>query len=142
MDAVANRVRRVATGWETELTVAVDGVISRQTLFELAESFYALRPDAQNGPATRLRLRTEVMAGLWEALAAGHADLAIGLGQGLPSHPEIQTRPLGEIDFVFAVAPHHAPIPRSPADDDDDDEYGESRQKSSLLYLHREPQGC
>lgn len=108
MEAVANRVKRVATGWETELTVAVDGVISRQTLFELAESFYALRPDGQSGPATRLRLRTEVMAGLWEALAAGHADLAIGLSLGIAAHPDIQTRPLGEVDFVFAVAPHHA----------------------------------
>ena len=27
MDAVANRVRRVSCGWETQLTVAVDGVI-------------------------------------------------------------------------------------------------------------------
>ena len=37
MDAVANRVRRVATGWESELTVAVDDVISRLTVFELVE---------------------------------------------------------------------------------------------------------
>src|SRR4029078_3426866 len=34
MDAVANRVKRVATGWETQLTIAVDGVISRLTMFE------------------------------------------------------------------------------------------------------------
>ena len=30
MEAVANRVRRVATGWETQLTVAVDDVVSRR----------------------------------------------------------------------------------------------------------------
>ena len=41
IDAVANRVKRVATGWETQLTIAVDGVISRTTLLELCESFYA-----------------------------------------------------------------------------------------------------
>src|SRR6201746_2272557 len=35
IDAVANRVKRVATGWETQLTVAVDDVISRTTLLEL-----------------------------------------------------------------------------------------------------------
>ena len=29
LDAVANRVRRVATGWEAVLTVAVDSVVSR-----------------------------------------------------------------------------------------------------------------
>ena len=44
MDAVANRVRRVSCGWETQLTVAMDGVISRLTMFELCEAFYALQP--------------------------------------------------------------------------------------------------
>ncbi len=111
MEAVANRVKRVATGWETQLTVAVDGVISRRTIFELCEAFYALQPEGQaptrNGPGTRLRLRTEVMAGTWEALVTGQADLAIGVGTDGPLPPGIQMQPLGTIDFVFAVAPHH-----------------------------------
>ena len=111
MDAVANRVRRVACGWETQLTVAVDGVMSRLTMFELCEGFYALRPDADKpteGPGTRLRLRTEVLAGTWEALLSGEADLAIGVGMdGIAPPPGIELRLLGEMDFVFAVAPHH-----------------------------------
>src|SRR5918993_5237572 len=41
VDAVANRVKRVATGWETQLTIAVDDVISRTTLLELCDAFYA-----------------------------------------------------------------------------------------------------
>src|SRR5947207_9803234 len=41
MDAVANRVKRVATGWETQLTIAVDGVLSDVTVFELCEAFFA-----------------------------------------------------------------------------------------------------
>ena len=111
MDAVANRVRRVACGWETQLTVAVDGVMSRLTMFELCEGFYALRPDAaqpDEGPGTRLRLRTEVLAGTWEALLSGEADLAIGVGMdGIAPPAGIELRLLGEMDFVFAVAPHH-----------------------------------
>jgi len=111
MDAVANRVRRVSCGWETQLTVAADGVVSRLTLFELCEAFYALRPDKDrpdDGPGTRLRLRTEVMAGTWEALLSGEADLAIGVGMdGIAPPPGIELRRLGEMDFVFAVAPHH-----------------------------------
>ena len=109
MDAVANRVRRVSCGWETQLTVAADGVISRVTLFELCEAFFALRPDkdSDDGPGTRLRLRTEVLAGTWEALVSGQADLAIGVAMdsGAPSGIELQL--LGEVEFVFAVAPHH-----------------------------------
>ncbi len=121
MDAVANRVRRVATGWESALTIAADGVISRLTLFELVEGFYAQRAAAgqQPGtglgqdPGTRLRLRSEIMAGLWESLVTGQADLAIGVMMGAaPAHPGIELRPLGEVDFVFAVAPHH-PLARA-----------------------------
>lgn len=123
MDAVAHRVKRVATGWETQLSIAVDGVLSRTTVLELCESFYALDPGAvpgatdasgaaaavgaQGGPGTRLRLRTEVMAGTWEALASGQADLAIGVGLERSLSAGIQVRELGEMLFVFAVAPHH-----------------------------------
>ena len=112
--AVAHRVRRVAAGWETQLSVAVDDVISRQTLFELCEAFYALDPQGKagggtlghGGPGTRLRLRTEVLAGTWEALVSGQADLAIGVGLHSPP-PGVAIEPLGEMPFVFAVSPQH-----------------------------------
>jgi DNA-binding transcriptional LysR family regulator len=109
MDAVANRVRRVSCGWETQLTVAADGVMSRLTLFELCEAFFALRPTegSDEGPGTRLRLRSEVLGGTWEALLSGEADLAIGVGDGVTAPAGIEMKPLGEIQFVFAVAPHH-----------------------------------
>lgn len=111
MDAVANRVKRVACGWESQLTVAADGVISRLTLFELCEAFYTLRPDKdrpEKGPDTRLRLRTEVLAGTWEALLSGQADLAIGVTMDRNAAPAgIEVHALGEMAFVFAVAPQH-----------------------------------
>jgi DNA-binding transcriptional LysR family regulator len=111
MQAVSNRVRRVATGWETQLSVAVDGVLSQLTVFELCEAFYALNPQgvaggATGGPGTRLRLRSEVMAGTWEALVSGEADLAIGVSMESPP-AGVAVEPLGELQFVFAVAPHH-----------------------------------
>lgn len=121
MDAVANRVQRVASGWESQLTIAVDGIMSRATLFELGEAFYAhLQAQAsparespgearRGAPGTRLRLRTEVLSGTWEALLTGQADLAVGISMIQERVPVsgIQTQPLGEIGFVFAVAPHH-----------------------------------
>ena len=121
MDGVANRVKRVATGWETQLTIAVDGVISRLTMFELCESFYALCPQTVTSPegtsalipttlgspGTRLRLRTEVLAGTWEALVTGQADLAIGVGLEATVPSGVQMKELGKVAFVFAVAPHH-----------------------------------
>jgi DNA-binding transcriptional LysR family regulator len=112
MDAVANRVRRVASGWETQLEISVDDIISQPTMFELVEAFCSLRPDDtapdnRSGPGTRLRLRTDVLAGTWEALVSGRADLAIGVSAAFANPGGIELRPLGEVRFVFVVAPHH-----------------------------------
>lgn len=111
VDAVANRVKRVATGWETQLTVAVDGAISRVTMFEICEAFYAQCPRGDDpergGPGTRLRLRSEILAGTWEALVNGQADLAIGVGMEQTPPAGVQLQALGTLPFVFVVAPHH-----------------------------------
>jgi DNA-binding transcriptional LysR family regulator len=108
IDAVANRVKRIATGWETQLTIAVDNILAPRAIFDLVEAFYALKAEpAGTAPPTRLKLRNEVLAGTWEALITGHADLAIGLaGERVPG-AGMQCEVLGEIDMVFAVAPHH-----------------------------------
>lgn len=108
LEAVANRVRRVACGWESQLTVAVDSVVSRITLFELVEAFYAVRTEQGVPHGTRLRLRTEVLAGTFDALLSGEADMALGVVMGVSPMPSgVTLEPLGDIQFVFAVAPHH-----------------------------------
>jgi molybdate transport repressor ModE-like protein len=110
MEAVANRVQRVASGWETQLSISIEDIVSMPTVFDLVQAFCDLREggDAAGGPATRLRLRTDVLAGTWEALVSGQVDLAIGVA-GEPANPGgIELRPLGEVGFVFCVAPHHA----------------------------------
>ncbi|VWX62882.1 LysR family transcriptional regulator [Burkholderiales bacterium 8X] len=105
IDAVANRVTRIATGWEPMLTLAIDSVIARDPMLELAAKFYALEPP------TRLKLRDETLLGTIEALASGEADLAIGAVLDAASLSFIATgirsRPLGTLPFVYAVAPHH-----------------------------------
>ena len=108
MDAVANRVRRVATGWETQLTITADDVLSRRTLLELCEAFYAIRPQGgSEGTGTRLRLRAEVLAGTWDTLLSGQADLAIGVPLDMVLPSGFEMRSLGKVDFVFVMAPHH-----------------------------------
>ena len=120
MDAVANRVRRVASGWETQLAISVEDILSTPTVFELVEAFCQARSDGEcDGPATRLRLRSDVLAGTWEALVTGQVDLAIGVSgeQGNPGGIEMKF--LGEVPFVYCVAPHHplAALPE-PLDDE------------------------
>ena len=100
IDAVANRVKRVATGWEPQLTIAVDGIISKATVMELCESFFALKPP------TRIKLRDETLSGTLAALTSGQADLALGVTEST-NHAGIHGKPLGDVSFVYAVAPHH-----------------------------------
>jgi DNA-binding transcriptional LysR family regulator len=108
IDAMANRVKRVATGWEAEFTVAVDGALSGSTVMELADAFYALQP------TTRLRIREEVLAGTLEALVTGRADLAIGVVVEPGTTAGIHSHELGDLPFVYAVAPHH-PLASAPS---------------------------
>lgn len=95
------RVRRVATGWETELRIALDIMIPAPQLFALIEEFYA----EESG--TRIRLAYEVLAGTWDALVAGRTDLALGVSGDAPAGGGYSIRMLGYKDFVFAVAPAH-----------------------------------
>lgn len=101
IDAVANRVKRVATGWESQLTIAYDTVISTSVLMELVQAFYA------TGPITRLRLTEESLSGTLEALVSGRADLALGVLLDSAAKMGIQSQALGEMRFIFVVAPHH-----------------------------------
>jgi DNA-binding transcriptional LysR family regulator len=101
VDAIANRVKRVATGWESEFTVAIDSLIDRQTVMELCEAFFAL------SPPTRLRLRDETLTGTLAALTSGQADLALGVVAEGTNVGGIHHDTLGPMGFVFAVAPHH-----------------------------------
>ena len=113
VDAVANRVRRVATGWESQLTIAVDVVVSTNTVMELAQAFFEVAPQ------TRLRLRDDSLSGTLQAVVRGEADLALGVALDPGNTLGLQSRPLGEVPFVFAVAPHHpiAAMPEPVGDD-------------------------
>lgn len=100
LHAVANRVKRVATGWEPQIDIAVDSIIVKSTVLELVEAFFAL------GSPTRVRLRDETLSGTWQALVGGKTDLAIG-AYANTQMLGIQSLPIGEVPFVFVVAPSH-----------------------------------
>ena len=107
LEALANRVQRIATGWESELTLAVDGVVCDAALMDLCEAFLAL------GAPPRLRWRHETLGGTLEALNRGEADLALGTPERSGQSPGLQHESLGSVEFVFALAPHH-PLAQTP----------------------------
>ena len=101
LDTVAQRIKRVATGWEPVLNIAVDSIISEATILDLIAEFLALKPP------TRIRLERETLSGTWEALVNSRADLAIGVADQPAPPAGIQSAPLGEVPFLFVVAPDH-----------------------------------
>ena len=94
------RVREVADGWEPKLRLAIDAVMPVAPILKCVADFDAL------GQKTALRLRSEVLAGTWESLLTGEADLVIGAGDGPPGGG-YRTRLLGKLGFVFCVAAKH-----------------------------------
>jgi len=67
---LVGETRALARGWETDITIVVDAMVPTKTLYPLVEQLAELTD-------TRLRLRTEVLAGSWECLEDGRADLLI-----------------------------------------------------------------
>ncbi len=95
------RVKRVATGIETTLTVAISDILPISPLLEVLQEFYDLHF------GTRIKVIQEVYGGNWDALISGRADISIGApGEG-PAGGGLVIKPLGLMPFVFAVAPHH-----------------------------------
>jgi DNA-binding transcriptional LysR family regulator len=95
------RVKRISTGWETELRIAVDDVVPTERLFPLLQDFY------REGSGTRIKLTMEVLGGCWDALLGGRADLVIGAPGDAPPQGALALEQIGNFEFVFAIAPGH-----------------------------------
>jgi molybdate transport repressor ModE-like protein len=115
-DALERRVQRVASGWEVELRIAVDGLLRTEAVLCLIADFLSL------AAPTRIRISSEVLGGNWDALLSGRAELGLGgaeLPPGGSEVPGFKSRELGLIEMIFAVAPTHplavVEAPLSPA---------------------------
>ncbi len=95
------RVKRVASGIETELTIAVSDILDMRAIYPVLEKFYA------QDFGTRLKLLREVYGGGWDALLSGRADISLGAPGDAPPGSGYIAKPLGTIQFHYAVAPQH-----------------------------------
>ncbi|QNH17194.1 LysR family transcriptional regulator [Xanthomonas sp. SS] len=95
------RVRRVASGWETEFALGLDSVFAPDCLAEDITAFYAV------ADRTRLRIVQESLSGTWEALLDRRVDLLVGAAGEGPSGGGYVAEAFGTLPFVFVVAPTH-----------------------------------
>ncbi len=100
-DQIERRVQQVARGWEVELRIALDLTLDASALLPLVAEF-----DGEKS-GTRVRLSYEVLAGTWDALQSGRADLVIGANGEPVSQAGLSLRRVNPLPFVFAVAPAH-----------------------------------
>ena len=88
-------------GWENELVIGVDDTFPFSLLAPLIESFY------QHHSVTRLKFINGVLGGSWDALIQGRADIIVGAMHEPLSSSDFSVARLGELEQIFAVAPHH-----------------------------------
>lgn len=96
-----SRVKKIATGVETDISIAISDLLGNITILKLLQAFY------QQGFGTRVKLTCEVFGGSWDALQSGRADISIGAPGEAPPGGGYTIRLLGQLEFVFAVASHH-----------------------------------
>lgn len=99
-DDLECRVKRIASGWESEIRIASDTLIPSIMFGALLERFCA------DAPGTRVKLMGEAMTGVWESLLDGRADVILATGHG-PSGGGFRTKKVADLQFVFCVSPQH-----------------------------------
>lgn len=98
---IEDRVKRVASGWETRLTIGMDTIFNPSCLAAEIDAFYDV------APKTQLGFLHDSLSGTWEALLDRRADFLIGAAGHGPTGGGYKTKLIGMMDFVFAIAPGH-----------------------------------
>ena len=95
-----SRLQKIASGYEAELRIVFDSLIPCRVFIPDLMDFDRLQC------GTRIRLASEVMSGVWEALREDRGDLIIAIGD-CPNWSGYQVRQIDTVDFAFCVAPEH-----------------------------------
>lgn len=105
-DKLTTDAEALARGWETHLTIVTEALVPTQRLFPLVEKL----AEKAN---TQISLVTEVLAGAWERLEQGRADIVIAPDMHFRASTEINTRKLYSMTSVYVASPEH-PIHNEP----------------------------
>ena len=99
-DKLTTDAEALSRGWETHITVVCEALVPATQLFPLVDK----RSKKAN---TQLSLMTEVLAGAWERLEQGRADIVIAPDMHFRSSSEINVRKLYKVMSVYVAAPDH-----------------------------------
>ena len=108
MDEIKIQTQRVANGWQSSVSIALDNVVREASVNQLVADFYQQFPDVE------LLLTMEVFNGVWDALVDDRADIAIGATAAVPIAGGVAYRSMGELSWDFVVSPSH-PLATQPS---------------------------
>ncbi|MCW3481274.1 DNA-binding transcriptional activator PunR [Neisseriaceae bacterium JH1-16] len=101
MQELKRESQRIANGWQPALSIVVDNIVCADRISQLMSDFYRQFDDVE------LIVRIEVFNGVWEVLAAGRSDIAIGATTAVPVGGEFRFRDMDTIEWAFLVSPDH-----------------------------------
>lgn len=101
MLATRRQCQQVANGWRGQINIAVDRIVKPQRTRQLVVDFYRHFPDME------LHLSPEVFNGVWDALADGRVDVAIGATQAIPVGGRFAFRDMGALNWRCVVGASH-----------------------------------
>nr|MBA2816963.1 Purine nucleotide synthesis repressor [Candidatus Pantoea persica] len=93
--------QQLANGWRGQLSIAVDRIVKLPRSRQLVTDFYRHFPDIE------LHISHEVFNGVWDALADGRVDVAIGVTQAIPVGGRFAFRDMGALNWRYVVARGH-----------------------------------
>ncbi|HGN1704282.1 TPA: LysR family transcriptional regulator [Providencia rettgeri] len=99
-DKLTSDAEALAKGWETHLTIVCEALVPAQSLFPLVERL-------AEKSETQLSLITEVLAGAWERLESGKADIVIAPDMHFRSSSEINSKSLYTVSHIYVASPDH-----------------------------------
>ena len=96
-DKLTTDAEALSRGWETHLTIVTEALVPTTDLFPLIEKL-ATKSN------TQLSIITEVLAGAWERLEQGRADIVVAPDMHFRSSSEINSRKLYSVMSVYVAA--------------------------------------
>ncbi|NVC64238.1 LysR family transcriptional regulator [Vibrio sp. 05-20-BW147] len=98
-EKLVNDATLLANGWELDIAIAYDGIIGIHHFFPLVDAL-------SNVSKTRVRLQEEILAGCWESLQTGRADLLICPRMEVLPH-DVKAETIGKMSMTWVAAPSH-----------------------------------
>ena len=93
--------QQIANGWRGQLPIAVDNIVKPARTRQMIVDFYRHFSDVE------LVVYQEVFNGVWDALADGRVELAIGATQAIPVGGRYAFRDMGTLSWKCVVSRQH-----------------------------------